>query len=1007
MLSTPFVRALWVSKLLAVGFLVAPVFIVESAEAQEQGTITGLVVDAQSQQPVSTVQVFIPTIGLGVLSGSEGTYLLQNVTAGTHTILAQRLGYGEQSVTITVVSGQSLVLDFEMTRVSLALDQIVVTGTPGGTQRRAIGNVVSRLDMEAVIEAAPIMSLEQALGGRISGVNIMPSVGQVGGDGAPIRIRGSSSTALSNDPIVYVDGVRINMERRSERGFSVSRLNDINPADIETIEVIKGPAAATLYGTEASNGVIQIITKKGATGAARFDASLGLGAVWMPNPAKKVGETYGISPVSGELISHNLYLAEKARGIDLFQYGPSLTPSLSVQGGTGAFNYYGSINHSYREGIDKWNFDKKTSARLSLQLVPREDLSINLSTNYVKGETRTAVQWIWFTWGNPVTSLDAGGADDRRRGYFVRPIEVFDPNVQDDVEAINRVGLSVEVLHTPWSWLRNRVVLGTDRSFITRNDLIFRDPDGIGGQFLGTAGREGRKEVFDNTALYNSLDAASTVSFRLSDERLGSATSFGLQYYHRENHSRFARGDGFATRPLTTVSAAALTTGGEDFIENATVGAYVQQQFDWNERIFLTAAVRGDDNSAFGADYDAAIYPKFSATWVMHEEAFWNISWVEQFRLRGAWGEAGQQPDVFAAARLYRPVTGPGDAPILTPSAFGNPDLAPERGQELELGFDAAFWQSRIQLQVTGYWRSTKDALVTRPVALSTAFPGFQLVNIGKIRNWGSETDLNVEVLTRDPVRWNLGLQFSTMGSEVDDLGGLPQLAVRRNRLHREGYPLASIFEYEILSADFVQGNSGAVTNLICDGGTGPDGFLRGGPPVPCDEAPRLFLGQAEPKWQAVVSSTLTLRRNWQLYVSVDGQGGHKTSSDGYNSRQTTQRNTLASNLQDDPIYMGHRLLRRNRISISGAGFVKLREVSLGYMFPDQWAQRFFGASRASATLGVRNVATLWVAQRFTDFGGIRVEDPELNLPFEGFLGEPSGQTPPLSQAVFTIRATF
>ena len=167
------------------------------------------------------------------------------------------------------------------------------------------------------------------------------------------------------------------------------------------------------------------------------------------------------------------------------------------------------------------------------------------------------------------------------------------------------------------------------------------------------------------------------------DDQLGSTTSVGAQYYTKSQYETFAHGEEFAIRALSTVSAAAQREGGQTFLENSTLGLYVQQQFDWQNRIFVTAAVRGDDNSAFGTNYEAAVYPKFSATWVLSEEDFWNFDFLDQFRLRSAWGKAGKQPDIFAATQLFFPQTGPGGASILTP----DPRHSTQGPLELETDF--------------------------------------------------------------------------------------------------------------------------------------------------------------------------------------------------------------------------------------------------------------------------------------------------------------------------------
>jgi hypothetical protein len=162
----------------------------------------------------------------------------------------------------------------------------------------------------------------------------------------------------------------------------------------------------------------------------------------------------------------------------------------------------------------------------------------------------------------------------------------------------------------------------------------------------------------------------------------------GAQYYTKRFENVDALGQQFPAPVVRSVGGAAVSFANEDIIENKTFGLYIQEQLSFNNRVFLTAAVRGDDNSAFGENYNAVIYPKLSASWVVNEEPFWKLAAVNSLKLRGAWGMAGQQPDVFAAIRLYDPATGPGDGSVLTPQTIGNPDLAPERGEELELGFD-------------------------------------------------------------------------------------------------------------------------------------------------------------------------------------------------------------------------------------------------------------------------------------------------------------------------------
>src|SRR5690606_10081032 len=341
-----------------------------------QGTVTGRVVDAQTRQPLGAAQVFIVDNNIGALTTAAGGYRLIDVPAGSYTIRAQLIGYRSSDQSVSVVAGQSVVANFEISQDALALDEVIVTGTPGGTQRRALGNVVSRVEATQ-LEQAAATTLEQALGNTVAGVRMMGPAGAAGG-ATSIRIRGSSSLALSGDPLIYVDGIRINAQKAFDaRRSATSRLSAIDPSIIESIEIIKGPAAATLYGTEAANGVIQIITKRGMTGQVAFDASTQLGFQWQPHPERNFGLQYYDDPETGEIKSHNLYLLEQEPdrfGKPLFQYGPIQRYSLSARGGTDLFRYFASGNRVSEEGFSRADWLKGWGAQVSLTAVPRDEL---------------------------------------------------------------------------------------------------------------------------------------------------------------------------------------------------------------------------------------------------------------------------------------------------------------------------------------------------------------------------------------------------------------------------------------------------------------------------------------------------------------------------------------------------------------------------------------------------------------------------------------------------------
>ena len=568
--------------------IMLPVFLLLMGPSAVKGqAIVGLVEDGQTGLPLASVQVFIETLDIGVLSESNGRYALQNVPAGTHQVSAGRIGFQTVVLEVTMAAGATVELNFDLIREVLGLDEIIVTGTAGGTQRRAIGNVVSQLDAATLAEVVPATNMEQLLGSRVAGVTLVPGSGSVGFDTQSIRIRGNSSAALTNDPIVYIDGIRMNSLAPEVRGYAVrpSRLNDINPDDIESIEIIKGPAAATLYGTEASNGVVQIITKRGSQGAPLFDASVEYGASWLADPSAKVDSIFAISPTTGEVFGMNLYDQEIARfGEPVHQYGPLTNFNLSVRGGTDLIRYFGSINRQDQEGIVDWNTDERTTGRLNLGLSATDNLNIDLNMSFTERAMREDDGW-WraLNWGQPLTALDVGGRDDQRRGFSGQPPEAK-RNFHFVEEEVDRRTASLTLNYTPTQWLSNRFITGVDVTNNRRTNFYPLDRE---FEWFGRRARTGEKETGVNETRLVSLDYSASANFRLMGDRLGGTTSVGLQYYNRLFTLARLEGIGFATSSLSTVGAAAqITEWDEDIIENATVGLYVQQQFDWQERFF-------------------------------------------------------------------------------------------------------------------------------------------------------------------------------------------------------------------------------------------------------------------------------------------------------------------------------------------------------------------------------------------------------------------------------------
>jgi len=1001
----------------ALGALTASILIAAPGIAAQGGTITGLVTNAQSGQPLEASQVFIADLDIGGLSQQNGRFLLQNVPSGTHDLRVERIGFRTVTQQVTVGGGQTVVQNFAMAEEALALDEIIVTGTAGGTQRRAIGNVVERIDASAITELAPVTSMEQMLETRIPGLQMQSSGGTIGGGSAQIRIRGSASVGLSNDPLVYIDGVRMNIERSEGRRQTSSRLNDINPEDIESIEVIKGPAAATLYGTEASNGVIQIITKRGAQGDVEFNATIGLGMNYLADAANKVHTNYGTNTapnvgvgcvpvgVAGcKLIQMNMVDAEMERnGRPMLRNGLVQEYSLSASGGTDRIRYFASYNRNAQDGFVRWNWENNQTGRINLDLTVSDQFTIGLNSSVFTGATRLAGDfWVQTMRGSPRDNLVYGGQDGRLRGFGSRTPEGH--KQQEWMFDTERKNVSVTANYAPASWFQNRLVFGSDVTDQVENITLEREEGAPGGEWKSTG--LGEREVFDVQTSLRTLDYSGTVSWQATDQ-IGTATSFGFQYYKKVRWEFESTGEEFATAGLRTVGAAAIRDSDEDLIENVTVGFYIQEQLSWNDRFFLTGAVRRDENSAFGLDYGPQTYPKVSATWVVSEESFWGVDFINPLRVRGAWGKAGKQPDAFASTQIYNPVTGTGGAPSVTPSNYGNSALGPENGEELEIGFDAGFMDDRLSVGFTQYWKSTLNAIVDAPIRPSLAFPGRQFINAGQIDNWGTEVTMDFQVLRNDPFRWDLGVAFSLNDNEIISLGDIKRIPIRRGREHVVGFPLAGFHDFKVVSADFASGTSGLTTNRMCDGGIAHGGgFRKGGAPVSCDDAPRVYWGPTSQTWLANATSTFTVAQDWRFFVSVSGSGGGLTHADQVPAKHTSWTNSLAIQHQTDPIFMGQLGKSRNPTGILDNGYLAVQEVGAQYQFSPAMAGRL-GASRASLAVSARNLGFIWRESWNTKVGDERVPDVRQSLGNSDFSGQQDSQAPLSSTLLLRLRITF
>jgi TonB-linked SusC/RagA family outer membrane protein len=963
------------------GGLLRPV----TLEAQA-GLVGGTVVDRNTLQPLSGAQILVEGTNLGALTNEGGRFLIRGVSGTEVTLQVILMGYGTETVQVQVGTTDLRIL---LGEAAVELDELVVTGTAGDTRRRVLGNAVSQIDAADATEL-PIQSVTELLNGRATGVVVQQGSG-VAGTTSEIRIRGRSSLReVSDAPLIYVDGIRVN--NRMSGGFgdpATSRLDDIDPANIESIEVIKGPAAATLYGTEASNGVIQIITKRGATGPARWNFTLRQGLSYFNDAASRLDENYGTNS-SGSVISVNMVEEEEQRGSPIFSTGHDQFFNMSVNGGTDVLQYYVSGSGNFNDGVTPDNAGHRYNARMNLGFAPAEKIRVRVNSDLVVSRFRLPMM------GNEgvLPSLQRGSPstlNDPRRGWQTAPPETLYRAYHYNQD-VNRFTAGFTFEHEPTDWFSHRLTGGMD---FTDQASVYYTPR-LGeqdAQFFSPEDASGSKDVSREEVLYTTLEYTGTVSLPVTED-LQSNTSGGFQLYQRNIQFMEAEGQGFpATGVKTIAGAGTYQRGRDDFVENNTVGFFLQEQIGWQDRLFLTAAIRADDNSAFGENFDLVYYPKVSASWVVTEESFWSVDWINSLRFRGAYGESGQQPDAFAALRTFEARPDPTGVAAVTPQSAGNPDLGPERGKEIELGFDMSLFNGRMDVDFTYYNQKTTDAILSRNVAPSTGFAGTQFVNVGEIANSGFEVGLNALVVDSRDVDWDLGVSLNTNDNEITKLGIDGWLDIGWTTRHQEGYPVGSFFASKVLSADLDA--DGTAINAMCADGEGGA--------IACEDSPWVYLGRPTPDFEGSFNSSVTLFDRIRIRGLVDFQTGQsKYLTDRWN--RCAWRQNCEINYYPERFDVRAVVAAQNggwnefQWWIQKADFARLREVSVDYTLPAEWVAKI-GATSGMISLGGRNLG-VW-----TKYPGL---DPE-TMDITNSVTEPNDQSilPPLRQFSFTVNLSY
>ncbi len=952
---------------LLTAFAAACLIAAAPALATAQDAVGGIVLSESTLQPVPAAQVAIQGTTRATTTDQNGRFLFDQVQAAEVTLTVRRIGY--RPATQVARPGQTN-LRILLADRAVDLDEVVVTGTAGAQARREIGNAVTQVNVAQVTEVTQINSFQELLNARVPGLVIQPGSGSVG-TGSRIRVRGVASLSLRNEPLIYVDGVRIDNQNTtgpSNQGFgssSISRFNDINPDDIESIEVIKGPAAATLYGTEAANGVIQIITKRGAAGPPRWNATVRQGVNFLANPEGLFPTNYQV--VDGDTVTIRIVDLENARGTPIFRTGRVQQYDLSLTGGGERARYFVSGGYEQSEGAERSNDLDRYNTRVNVSLNPTDRMDLDVRMGYTTGVTHVSAEGgfggrVWSTVLADARNL----SNPQRRGFHTGTPEAYDL-LNNFEQGINRFVGSLQARHNTTSWLSQRLTFGVD---LTREDNSYFEPrvdsmaPGTPHQAVWGSTALGSRQVTNRSLNHRTVDYSATGRFSLTPG-ISSATTLGGQYYRSLREFVFASGQVFPAPGLSAVSATTTNrVNAQDLEEEVSIGLFVQQQFGFGGRLYVTGAVRSDDHSAFGQNFDRVYYPKASVSWVLSEEEFWPFAFAESFRLRAAFGQSGKAPANYAALRTYSPVSGPGDSPAVTPQFIGNPDLGPERSSEIEVGFDASFLEDRLGLEFTYYDKRTRDAILEREIAPSIGFSGFQPFNIGRLSNKGTEAVIRGRPLQRAQTSLDLSLSLATNSNRLVDLGldGVEWVSAGGFLRHQVGLPVGALFDRRIVSAEL--NAAGQAINVMCDDGQGGA--------VACASAPEVYQGRTIPKVEGAFASTLTLFGQVRVYALFDFKRGHRKIDGDTRVRCAFFGGRCRENFyphEFDPIRIAG-IQSSPAISdwlMDDASFTKFRELSVSYTLPER-ISGWVGADAASVSLAGRNLHT------WTNYGGLEPE---------------------------------
>ncbi len=972
----------------------------ESATAQQEKTISGIIIDAKTKEPIVGAVVAVRGTTIGVATTEKGVFSLK-VKKLPAILVVSTVGYESQRINAYGTESLNISLKESVSR----LDEVVITGY-STQERKSISGSIVTLNTKDALKDLPTAGINQLLQGKATGVQVLSNSGVPGG-GITFRVRGSNSINAANEPLYIVDGVFISSSDPIRTGLgqqaASNPLSDINPSDIENLVILKDANATAIYGSLGANGVIIITTKRGKLNTkARIDLNISHG--WStainkfkvttgPETATLANEALlntaidnGLSPSSVTYLFPDPSKAPTYdRTDDLFRVAATTNYEVSAQGGTAKSTYYVGFGYLKQESIVKPSDFERYSARINYDNNLTDKLKVGTSLNLSR------------TWRN-VSSNDNNPKGVINSALFVRsylPVYNADGSYARYGSFDNHIALIDHLDNNAIGW---RAIGNIFAEYTILPELKFRSNWSVDNNDV-SENNYASTLISAGIATNGAADAYDTKNIVYTSEQvLTYIKSFGTNNKHSINalvgntlntvqqQYLSASGTGFATNDLKDISVAATRSGSSSRSESKLVSFFGKASYTYDSKYTIDGSLRADGSSKFGKNKRWGYFPSAGLTWNASKESFIrDLGLFNELKFRASAGYSGNQNGIGSYAALglwsagYNYVETAGTAP----SQLANPDLTWETTRQIDIGTEFSVFNNRINIDIDYYNKYTTDLLLNVPVPYRSGFSSY-LQNYGSVSNKGVEFALQtVNVKTTD-FNWTTDFNISVNKNRIEKLASDISLGAsgRNISILRQGYAVNSFQLYKQLYVDPQTGN--AVYEDVNN-----DGKIT--------SADRQIVGNALPKFTGGFTNEITYK-NFSLNVFFYFQQGNKimNMNDFFMVHGGTQNNIgflprqlerwqKPGDVTDIPrltTYSGDPTVNGgsannyggNVASLSSryledASFIRLKNITLGYTIPESITSKWH-ISKLRANISASNLLT------FTNYKGL---DPEVS----------------------------